>query len=36
VLLRIPGHHDVSRWPAGTRIGIALAGSEAIAFKRAT
>jgi putative spermidine/putrescine transport system ATP-binding protein/spermidine/putrescine transport system ATP-binding protein len=34
VLLRIPGHHDVSRWPTGAQIGISLTGSEAIAFKR--
>src|SRR5215475_2622434 len=35
VLLRVPRHEGMSRWPAGTRIGIALAADEAIAFKSA-
>jgi len=32
VLLRLPGHAAMARWPLGTRIGIALAASEAVAF----
>jgi putative spermidine/putrescine transport system ATP-binding protein/spermidine/putrescine transport system ATP-binding protein len=32
VLLRLPGHEGMARWPAGTRIGIAFAGEEVIAF----
>jgi putative spermidine/putrescine transport system ATP-binding protein len=35
VLLRVPRHEGMSRWPAGTRISIALAADEAIAFKSA-
>src|SRR5262249_60623754 len=35
VLLRVPRHEGMSLWPAGTRIGIALAADEAIAFKSA-
>ena len=31
VLLRLPGHDAMSRWPPGTRIGIAVAG-DAVAF----
>jgi putative spermidine/putrescine transport system ATP-binding protein/spermidine/putrescine transport system ATP-binding protein len=34
VLLRLPGHQAMSRWPRGTRIGIAIAG-EAVAFRQA-
>jgi putative spermidine/putrescine transport system ATP-binding protein/spermidine/putrescine transport system ATP-binding protein len=33
VLLRLPGQGGMSSWPAGTRIGIALAADTAIAFK---
>jgi putative spermidine/putrescine transport system ATP-binding protein/spermidine/putrescine transport system ATP-binding protein len=36
VLLRLAGPDTVSRWPAGTRIGIALAGDQATAFLPAT
>jgi putative spermidine/putrescine transport system ATP-binding protein/spermidine/putrescine transport system ATP-binding protein len=32
VLLRLPGQEGISRWPAGTRIGITLAADQAIAF----
>jgi hypothetical protein len=32
VLLRIPGQTAITRWPIGTRIGIALATEEAVAF----
>jgi putative spermidine/putrescine transport system ATP-binding protein/spermidine/putrescine transport system ATP-binding protein len=32
VLLRIPGQTAVTRWPLGTRVGIALATEEAVAF----
>src|SRR5262249_18729783 len=32
VLLRLPGHEDMARWPAGTPIGIALIAREAVAF----
>jgi spermidine/putrescine ABC transporter ATP-binding subunit len=32
VLLRLPGHAAMARWPLGTRIAIALAASEAVAF----
>ena len=32
VLLRLPGHAAMARWPLGTRIGFALAASEAVAF----
>ena len=35
VLLRVPRHEGMSLWPAGTRISIALAADEAIAFKSA-
>ena len=35
VLLRVPQHEGMSRWPAGTRIGIALAADKAIAFRPA-
>jgi spermidine/putrescine ABC transporter ATP-binding subunit len=34
VLLRLPGRDAMSRWPAGTRIGIAVAVHEAVAFSR--
>ena len=34
VLLRLPGHEGISRWPPGTRIGLALAAGEAVAFSR--
>jgi hypothetical protein len=33
VLLRVPRYEGMSRWPAGTRIGIALAADKAIAFR---
>jgi spermidine/putrescine ABC transporter ATP-binding subunit len=33
VLLRLPGHEAMSRWPAGTPIGLALASGEAVAFR---
>ena len=36
VLLRLPGHEAMSLWPVGTRIGIALAAGEAVAFRPAT
>jgi spermidine/putrescine ABC transporter ATP-binding subunit len=36
VLLRLPGHEDMSRWPAGTRVGVALVGREAVAFGSTT
>jgi putative spermidine/putrescine transport system ATP-binding protein/spermidine/putrescine transport system ATP-binding protein len=32
VLLRIPGQHDLSHWPVGSRIGIAFAAGTAAAF----
>src|SRR5262249_26781423 len=35
VLSRVPRHEGMSLWPAGTRISIALAADEAIAFKSA-
>jgi len=35
VLLRVPRHEGMSRWPAGTRISIALAADKAIAFRPA-
>ena len=35
VLIRVPGREGMSLWPAGTRIGIALAVDRAIAFKPA-
>ena len=35
VLLRVSGHEAMARWPAGTRIGIALVADRAIAFSRA-
>jgi putative spermidine/putrescine transport system ATP-binding protein/spermidine/putrescine transport system ATP-binding protein len=34
VLLRVSGHEAMARWPAGRRIGIALASDNAIAFSR--
>jgi spermidine/putrescine ABC transporter ATP-binding subunit len=34
LLLRIPGHDAMVRWPVGTRIAIAFAGDRAIAFPR--
>jgi len=36
VLLRIPGQAAMARWPLGTRVGIALATEEAVAFPAAT
>ena len=36
VLLRLPGHDGMSRWPPGTRIGLALAAGEAVAFRQVT
>jgi putative spermidine/putrescine transport system ATP-binding protein/spermidine/putrescine transport system ATP-binding protein len=36
VLLRLPGHEDMSRWPVGTPIGIALVAREAVAFGSTT
>jgi putative spermidine/putrescine transport system ATP-binding protein/spermidine/putrescine transport system ATP-binding protein len=36
VLLRVPGHEGMSRWSAGTRIGIAFAVDRAIAFRSET
>jgi putative spermidine/putrescine transport system ATP-binding protein len=36
VLLRLPGHEAMARWPVGTRVGLALATGEAVAFKRVT
>jgi TOBE domain len=35
LLLRVPRQEGMSLWPAGTRISIALAADEAIAFKPA-
>jgi spermidine/putrescine ABC transporter ATP-binding subunit len=32
VLLRLPGHAAMTRWPIGTRVGLALAAEEAVAF----
>jgi len=32
VLLRLPGHAAMARWPVGARIGLAMATSEAVAF----
>src|SRR5262249_22840108 len=32
VLLRIPGQAAMARWPVGTRVGLALATEEAVAF----
>jgi putative spermidine/putrescine transport system ATP-binding protein len=32
VLLRVPGHEGMARWPAGTHIAIAFAADNAIAF----
>jgi spermidine/putrescine ABC transporter ATP-binding subunit len=32
MLLRLPGHEAMSRWPVGTSIGLALAAGEAVAF----
>ena len=36
VLIRVPGHHGISHWPVGTRIGIGLAAGEATAFASGT
>ena len=32
VLLRVPGDEAMTRWPPGTRVGVSLAGDNAIAF----
>jgi spermidine/putrescine ABC transporter ATP-binding subunit len=32
ILLRVPGQAAMARWPIGTRLGIALATEEAVAF----
>ena len=32
VLLRLPGHAAMARWPVGARIGLAIPTSEAVAF----
>jgi putative spermidine/putrescine transport system ATP-binding protein/spermidine/putrescine transport system ATP-binding protein len=34
VLMRLPGPEGMTRWSPGARIGIALAGNNAVAFKR--
>jgi spermidine/putrescine ABC transporter ATP-binding subunit len=34
ILIRVPGHEALSRWPVGTRIGIALAGNGVTVFGR--
>ena len=34
VLLRLPGHEGLSRWPVGTSIGLSLAAGEAVAFRQ--
>jgi len=34
ILIRVPGHDALSRWPVGTRIGIALAGNAVTVFAR--
>jgi putative spermidine/putrescine transport system ATP-binding protein len=34
VLVRLTGHDAMTRWPVGTRVGIATAGSDAVAFPR--
>ena len=36
VLLRVPGQDAMMRWPAGTRVGIALASDQGIAFRPET
>ena len=36
VLLRVPGQDAMTRWPAGTRVGIVLAADKGIAFRPAT
>ena len=35
VLIRLPGHGAMARWPVGTRLGIAIIGADAVAFPRA-
>jgi len=34
MLVRLPGHAAMTRWPVGTRVGIATTGSDAAAFPR--
>jgi putative spermidine/putrescine transport system ATP-binding protein/spermidine/putrescine transport system ATP-binding protein len=34
ILIRVPGHEALSRWPVGTRIGVALAGNSVTVFGR--
>ena len=36
VLLRVPGQDAMTRWPAGTRVGIVLAADKGIAFRSET
>jgi putative spermidine/putrescine transport system ATP-binding protein/spermidine/putrescine transport system ATP-binding protein len=35
LLMRLPGNDAVARWPIGTRLGIAVSGTDAVAFPRA-
>jgi hypothetical protein len=32
ILMRWPGTEAIARWPVGTRIAVACAGTEAVAF----
>jgi putative spermidine/putrescine transport system ATP-binding protein/spermidine/putrescine transport system ATP-binding protein len=34
VLIRLAGHEGMTQWPVGARIGITLAGDNAVAFKQ--
>jgi putative spermidine/putrescine transport system ATP-binding protein/spermidine/putrescine transport system ATP-binding protein len=34
ILIRVPGHEALSRWPVGTHIGVALAGNAVTVFGR--
>jgi putative spermidine/putrescine transport system ATP-binding protein len=35
LLMRLPGNEAIARWPVGTRLGIAVGTTEAVAFPRA-
>src|SRR3954470_22717858 len=35
LLMRLPGNDAIARWTVGTRLGVAVAGADAVAFPRA-
>jgi spermidine/putrescine ABC transporter ATP-binding subunit len=35
LLMRLPGNDAIARWPVGTRLAVAISGTDAVAFPRA-